>query len=108
MAPEGARGEGEAVRRIAEAVEELGLRPAQKDDVERSLAEALRKASQREMRERRNAAVFVRLLVSDTAPVETGTGVQQDRGWGFFLLERQNGSHRVIELYLYQESAGAR
>jgi hypothetical protein len=118
-----AGGEDEAMKRIADAVEEVGLEPAQKERIARAVVDMLRDARQRDVRGRLGHWVSVRVWVSGRRAAEAGSaaeggsdGAQRGRGWGFFLLERQEdaspdletGPHRVIELYLYQESSRTR
>jgi hypothetical protein len=118
-----AGGEDESVRRVAEAVEEVGLEPAQKERIARSVDAMLRDARQRDVRGRLGRWVSIRVWISGPAGAAAGTdadagddGGKPSRGWGFFLLERQQDPspdvetepHRLVELYLYQEAAHTR
>jgi hypothetical protein len=113
--------EHQPVERVTEAVRELGLQPVEVDRIGKAVLEGLRKATQRERRDQHNSPVSIRVWtpsVSEEDPSPSSSGAQRvaqqkRRGWGYFLLERQEGdpqatqveSHRVIELYLYQETA---
>ena len=123
VAPGGPGSEHQAVERVAEAVGELGLQATEKERIEKAVGEALRNAAQREMRDPHHSPVSIRVWISGLSIADAMTrsgarraGPQKRRGWGFFLLERQEGgpqavqadSQRVIELYLYQETALAR
>lgn len=120
LIPGGVAGEDQAVRRITEAVGELDLESAQKAQIEGSVVEALREAVQRDMHHQPNLSVSIRVWVLGLSTAEAGSssvarrvGPEKRRGWGFFLLQRQESDpppgqvdpHRVIELYLYQETA---
>lgn len=120
LAPAGVACEDTAVQRIAEAVGELDVQAAQRVRMEGAVAEALRKAVQRDLQDQRTSPVSIRVWISDprTAGARCNVGsrrarAQEHRGWGFFLLERQEDdpyteeveSSRLIELYLYQETA---
>jgi anti-sigma regulatory factor (Ser/Thr protein kinase) len=119
-APGGVAGEDTAVQRIAEAVGELDVQAAQRARIEGAVVEALRKAVQRDLRDQHTSPMSIRVWISDlsTAKAIFSSGTrkvssQKSRGWGFFLLERLEDdphtkeveSHRLIELYLYQETA---
>lgn len=112
-------GEDKAVQRLTEAVRELDLQSAQKAHIEGAVIGALREAAQRDMHHQHNLPVAIRVWVSDLSAAEAGpssdarrVGPEKRRGWGFFLLERQESDrhsrevepHRLIELYLYQET----
>jgi hypothetical protein len=119
--PDGPASEGESVQRITEAVEELGLQPGVVKQIEEAAKEALREAMHREKRDQHRTAVCIRVWVSSLSTTDAlrpssdtrGVHSQKRSGWGFFLLERQGGdpraaeveSSRVIELYLYQDTA---
>ena len=120
LAPGGVAGEDTAVRRIAEAVGELDVQAAQRARIEGAVTEALRKAVQPDLRDQHTSPASIRVWISDlhTAEARSSVGArraraQTHRGWGFFVLERQEDdphtreveSHRLIELYLYQETA---
>lgn len=120
LAPSGGASEDAAVQRIAEAVGALDVQAAQRARIEESVVEALRKAVPRGLRDQHTSLVSIRVWISDlhTAEARSNVGArrasaQAHRGWGFFLLERQEDdrntkeveSHRLIELYLYQETA---
>jgi hypothetical protein len=115
--PSGSAGDCKPVRRIAEAAEELGLQPAEVNRIGRAVMEALRQHAQRETRDRRHTRVSIRVWVSDGAGRDLarsgsdtrGASPGKRRGWGFFLVEKQESQvsasepHQLIELYLYQE-----
>jgi hypothetical protein len=115
----GAAGEDNAVQRITESVKELDVQVAQRARIEGAVVEALRKAVQQDMRDQHTLPVSIRVWISDQSTAEARCQVgarraraQAQRGWGFFLLKRQEDdphsiveSHWLIELYLYQETA---
>lgn len=117
---DGAAGiEHRAVVRVTAAVQELGLQPAEVQRIGQAVMEVLRKDMQRQDRDQSSSPVLIRVWISGASmkdparsgPDAEGVGRQMHRGWGFFLLERQEGAlqdteveaQRVIELYLYQE-----
>lgn len=123
LTPGGEADQGKAVKRITEAAGELDLQSAQKARIEKTVVEALRKAVQRGTRDQRSSSVSIRVWLSALSTADPRSSsdtcrgeLQKRRGWGFFLLERQEGasqnpqveSHRVIEVYLYQERAPAK
>ena len=113
----GAADDHQPVKQVTDALWTLGLQPAEMERIGQAMTEALRKATQRE--ERDAARVLVRVWISGgsttTDSVRSSSETHSVRprkgsGWGFFLLERDEGdqttqgmSHRIIELYLYQE-----
>ena len=120
LTPGGVADQGKAVKRITEVAGELDLQSAQKARIEETVIEALRKAVQRGARDQQCSAVSIRVWISDLSTAcarsspDTWRGkLHKGGGWGFFLLEMQEGasqnpqveSHRVIEVYLYQERA---
>jgi hypothetical protein len=122
VADAGASSEHLSVERVTEALGGLGLQPAEVDRMGKALLEALRKATQQEGQDRHTSPVSIRVWVSGLSTAEARSNSaarkassQKSRGWGFFLLERheddsrsvQAASHRVVELYLYQERASA-
>jgi hypothetical protein len=117
--PSGGPGsEHQAVKRVTEAVQELGLQPAQVERIREALLEALREAKKRGNQGQHDLPVIVRTWISGAHPEDpspSNSGAQQGdrrkcRGWGFFLIQKQGDpqvpaaeAHHVIELYLYQE-----
>jgi hypothetical protein len=118
----GAAGDHQPLKQVTNALWTLGLQPAEVERIGQTMTEALRKARQRE--EWDPAHVLVRVWISGgsttTDSVRSGSEAysvrpRKEGGWGFFLLERHEGdqttqgmSHRIIELYLYQESSLAK
>jgi hypothetical protein len=119
LTPGGVAGQDTAVKLIAEAVAELEVQPAQRSRIEGAVVEALQKAVQRDLRDQHASPASIRVWISDLHPAQARSnvgapspGALARRGWGFFLLERQEDdsrtkgvqSQRLIELYLYQET----
>lgn len=111
------------LERVAEALGRLGLRPAEVDRIGQAVLEALQETTQRRGMDWHTSHLTVRLWFSGRSTAATGTGsetreagVQKRKGWGFFLLERQERaspdpqveSYRIIEVYLYQERPPAK
>jgi hypothetical protein len=119
VSPNGPASEHQSVKRVTEAVQELGLPPPQTEQIEKAVMEALRKATKRGHQDQPDLLVTVRIWISDAYTEERSPsssndeqgGRQERRGWGFFLIQKQEDgpqasagdSHRVIELFLYQE-----
>jgi hypothetical protein len=110
--------------RVARAVHELDLPPAQMRRIEQAVQGAASKATHRIDQDQHHSAISVRVWVSGV-PTEGPTGsrpeplrVSQHRrsGWGFFLIEKGEGdpnapdpeSLPTIELFLYQERTRSR
>ncbi len=119
----GAADDHQPVEQVTNAIWSLGLQPAEAERIEKALLETLQKFAQGEGQDQARPLVAIRLWYSgpstaDTRPSsDTGrVGEQKPGAWGFFLLERREDepettdgrSHRIIELYLYQESSLAR
>jgi hypothetical protein len=119
--PDGPDSNRESVQRIMEAVRELGLQPGVAKRIEQAVMDALQNETERRERAQHHSAVSIRILLSGLSSAEPlrpdsvtqRVRSQEGSGWEFFLLERQAGtppstqveSPRVIELYLYQETA---
>jgi len=117
--PAGPASEHQSVQRVTEAVQELGLPPPQMERIRRAVMEALRKATRRGHQGQPDLPVTVRIWISGAHtddpsapnPEAQQSGRRECRGWGFFLIQKQEdgpqasagGAHQVIELYLYQE-----
>ena len=123
LTPGGVADQGKAVKRITEVAGQLDLQSAQKARIEETVIEALRKAVQRGARDQHSSPVSIRVWISDLSSADARSSsdiwrgeLQKRGGWGFFLLERQESasqnpqveSHRVVEVYLYQERAPAK
>ncbi|MDX9830965.1 MAG: hypothetical protein RBU35_11940 [Anaerolineae bacterium] len=105
--PPGA-GQDEAMQRVAQVVEGL-LQPPQSDRVRRSIAEALQGTAHGDAGDGPNVGALVRVWIWGPPAAQAPSGRRGGNGWGYFLLERQedgaqDGPHRVVELYLYQEA----
>jgi hypothetical protein len=119
--PTGPAGEPQCVQRIAEAVRDLGLQPAEVERIGKAVAETLREATRRGGQEQYDLPALIRVWTSradardcrrSSPDAEPG-----DRpgscAYGFFMIQRQEDDlqapagnpHRVIELYLYWENA---
>lgn len=114
----GAGSERRSVEQVTHALVGLGLHPVDVDQIEKIVLEAMQKTRQGEELDQAAQSVLVRLWCSGLSTADTTAssdvrrdGLQGHRGWGFFLLERQESaaqdpqadSHRVIEVYVYQE-----
>lgn len=122
--PDGRAGsEHRSMDQVTDALVGLGLHPAEVDRIEKAVLEAMKKAWQREEQDQTTPPPLVRLWCSGLSSAHTIARLdiwrgdrQEDQGWGFFLLEREEDaspdteadSHRVIEVYLYQERRPAR
>jgi len=109
--------EHQSVERVAGAVQELGLPPAQVKRLRNAVMEALREATRRVTQDQHYLPVIVRIWILDAYtqdPSPCNSEAQPDnrrgrRGWGFFLVQKQGDdaqastgeSHHVIELFLY-------
>jgi hypothetical protein len=119
VSPDGPASEHQSVKRVTGAVQELGLPPPQMERIQKAAMEALRKATQRGHQDQPDLPVTVRVWISDAYTEERSRfgsndeqgGRQERRGWGFFLIQKQEDgpqasageSRHVIELFLYQE-----
>ncbi len=122
--------EREAMKRVAEAAETLGMPPARLERLKTAVAEAIMNAIEHGNKNRPEIPVGVRLLASDGAlavritdqgggrPIPRAqtpdlfaklAGEQTPRGWGLFLIEKMVDEMRVtsdeathtIELFLH-------
>lgn len=117
----GAADDHQPVEQVTNALWTLGLQPAEVELIGQAFAESLRQATQGEKSEDRSPEC-VRIWILGlpgavdpygSSPEDQGVRRRTRGGWGFFLLERQEGdpgtapvkSHRVIELYLYREKS---
>lgn len=114
-------GQQRAVEQVIVAARELGLQPAEIERVAKAVREVLPGATHPEDQARHHAPVSVRVWVSGTdnnhrprsGPDARSRNRPEHAGWGFFVVERQEddprvsseGSHLIVELYLYQESS---
>jgi len=127
--------ERDAMRRVAEAAETLGMPPARLERLKTAVAEAIMNAIEHGNKNRPEIPVGVRLLASDGAlavritdqgggrPIPKAqtpdldaklAGKQTPRGWGLFLIEKMvdemrvtsNGDTRTVELIMYRTGAG--
>jgi serine phosphatase RsbU (regulator of sigma subunit)/anti-sigma regulatory factor (Ser/Thr protein kinase) len=108
--------EREAMKRVAEAAETLGMPPARLERLKTAVAEAIMNAIEHGNKNRPEIPVGVRLLASDGAlavritdqgggrPIPKAqtpdldaklAGEQTPRGWGLFLIERMVDEMRV-------------
>ena len=109
-------GEQQLVERVSVGAKELGLQAAQVERIEKAVMAALRQGTQEENRNPQSLPVCVRIWSSGIGrspsnPEAPQREYQEARGWGFFLIRKQEPdpqasveeSHHVVELYLYQE-----
>jgi anti-sigma regulatory factor (Ser/Thr protein kinase) len=124
VSPDGPAREHQSVKRVTEAVQELGLSPPQLERIRKAVTEALRKAAKRGHQDQPDLPATVRVWISDAytedrsrpSPNDEQGGRQEHRGWGFFLIQKQEdgpqasaeGAHHLVELFLYQERVLAR
>jgi hypothetical protein len=108
-----------AAERAATVVRELDLRPALVAQIRQAIIEAAQSVAKAETRGWRRALLSVRLWIQDGCAQEDGSDARRQdtgrghRGWGFFGVEKQEPDprdagmelRRVIEFYLYQETA---
>lgn len=115
---DGSASEHQSVKRVIEAVRELGLHPTEVERITKAVMEALQKATRPKSQVQHNVPVTIRVWISGAdaknrqhsrPDLEPGDR-QECCGWGFFLIQREEdhpqvstgGSHHVVELYLYQ------
>ena len=87
---------------VTEAVQGLGLQPAQLEQIHEIFVQAVNRATQRGDAARPNYPVRARIWV---------LGICDGRGWGFFLVDKQShdpqgvqaDTDHLVELFLYQE-----
>jgi hypothetical protein len=98
---------------VAGAVRELGLQSIQIERIHQAVLGALRKAAKRESQDLRGSPPLIRIWISyaHTGARSRSNVVVERRGWGFFMIEKQEldprasgaAAQSVIELCLYQE-----
>lgn len=108
-----------SMRQITGAMRALSLQPAEVERIEKTVVETLGMASQQEGRDQHNSGVCIRIWISGSsagslqlpAPGALEAGQPKDRGWGFFVVQRQEDdlrassgeSRHLVDLFLYQE-----
>jgi hypothetical protein len=109
-------GEQQLAERVSVGAKELGLQAAQVERIEKAVMAALRQGTQEENRNPHSLPVCIRIWSTGTGrsrsnPEAPQGAHQESRGWGFFLIQKQEPepqasvgeSYHVVDLYIYQE-----